>query len=115
MRCISDIVAVFSDIPLLRTVRRLWCAGLCLAVVLAAPFASASPTPDYQPYTPAESQGGLSTPLSLVLAYSAIWLVVVLFVVSVWRRQRRVEGELVVLRQRLAEAPPPARATDCRS
>lgn len=73
---------------------------LTLIVALAARVAAAAPG-DYQPYVPPEG-GQVSAPLYVVIAYSCIWLVLVLFVASVWRRQRRVEAELDVLRQQLA-------------
>jgi heme exporter protein CcmD len=70
-------------------------------VYLAAGLAWADgPTKDYQPYVPPEG-GGDTSSLFVVLAYAAIWLVLLLFVGSVWQRQRRVEAELRSLRQRL--------------
>ena len=71
-----------------------------LVIVLAARAAAASPA-DYQPYVP-PAAAEVSAPLYVVIAYSAIWLVLILFVASVWRRQRRVEEEIDGLRQLLA-------------
>ncbi len=61
-----------------------------------------APTPagDYQPYVPPASEA-VSAPLFVVIAYAAIWVVLVIFLASVWRRQRRVEQELRDLEQRL--------------
>jgi CcmD family protein len=73
---------------------------LLLVIALAARAAAASPA-DYQPYVP-PAAAEVSAPLYVVIAYSAIWLVLLLFVASVWRRQRRVEEEIAGLRQLLA-------------
>jgi CcmD family protein len=61
----------------------------------------AAPSGDYQPYQPPASTESVSAPLYVVLAYSAIWLVLLLFVASVWRRQRRVELEIEQMRHQL--------------
>ena len=50
----------------------------------------------FQPWRPPEKEQ-VSAPLFVVLAYSAIWLAVLAFVISVWVRQRRVEQELAQL------------------
>jgi len=50
----------------------------------------------FQPWKPPAKEQ-VSAPLFVVLAYSAIWLAVLAFVVSVWVRQRRVEQELAQL------------------
>ena len=71
-----------------------------LVIALAARAAAAAPA-DYQPYVP-PAASEVSAPLYVVIAYSAIWLVLLLFVISVWRRQRRVEEEIAGLRQLLA-------------
>ena len=59
----------------------------------------------YQPYVPAAGAHEVSAPLFVVLAYSAIWLVLLSFIISVWRRQRKVEAELESLRQQLGGQP----------
>jgi CcmD family protein len=69
---------------------------LVLSLLLPPALAAA----DYQPYTPPES-GEVPAPLYVVLAYSAIWLVLLVFVASVWLRQRRVELELKGLQRQL--------------
>jgi CcmD family protein len=61
----------------------------------------AAPSGDYQPYQPPAAAESVSAPLYVVLAYSAIWLVLLLFVASVWRRQRRVEVEIEQMRHQL--------------
>jgi CcmD family protein len=77
--------------------------GTVLSVVatLWGRLASAAPSGDYQPYQPSASAEGVSAPLYVVLAYSAIWLVLLLFVASVWRRQRQVELEIERMRHQL--------------
>lgn len=56
----------------------------------------------YQPYQPGSEHAAVSAPLFVVIAYSAIWLVVTGFVVMVWRKQREVERELERLSRELA-------------
>jgi len=60
---------------------------------------------DFQPYTGSSTDAAaqVSAPLFVVLAYSAIWLVLLFFVASIWRRQRRVEAELARVSERLGE------------
>jgi len=60
----------------------------------------------YEPYAPAAEQ--VSAPLFVILAYSAIWLVLLLFVLSVWVRQRRVTSELAQIRRQLDQHDPSA-------
>ena len=60
-----------------------------------APAVKAPAAAGFKPWTPKKEQ--VSAPLFVVLAYSAIWLAVLAFVVSIWRRQRRVEQELQTL------------------
>ena len=76
------------------------CAMLTLTATLLEPVAWADPG-DYQPYSAAASGGQVSAPLFVVLAYSAIWLVLLGFVATVWLRQRRLEAELPELRRTL--------------
>jgi CcmD family protein len=81
-----------------------WSAtGLLLGALLVTEGVSWGASPqggDYQPYVAPQAEI-LSTPLFVLIAYSAIWIVLLIFVGSVWRRQRRVEAELELLRQRL--------------
>ncbi len=58
--------------------------------------AKKAPAGDYKPWTPPKKEQ-VSAPLFVVLAYSAIWLTMLAFVLSVWARQRRVERELAEL------------------
>jgi len=76
----------------------LW--GVLLGLYGAFPGlpAWASRTEDYQPYQGAEQ---VSAPLLVVIAYSAIWLVLLGFVASVWRRQRQVQADLAQLERQL--------------
>ncbi len=76
---------------------------LALALLLPAGIASAAEG-DYQPYQPGASGEAVSAPLFVVIAYSAIWLVLVGFVVMVWRRQREVQRELERLAHELARS-----------
>jgi CcmD family protein len=68
--------------------------------LLLPTLALAAPASDYQPYVPPEG-GEVPAPLFVVLAYSAIWLVLLVFVASVWLRQRHVELELKELQRQL--------------
>ena len=69
--------------------------------VLFPRLAHAAGGDDYQPYQP--SAETISAPLFVVVAYSAIWLVILLFVLSVFLRQRRVSAELAQMRRQLEE------------
>lgn len=55
---------------------------------------------DYKPYQPAPTTFP-SAPTFVLIAYSAIWIVLLLFLVSIWYRQRDVEKELRALQRRL--------------
>jgi len=74
---------------------------LLLTLLLTPGLALAAKAEDYQPYTTGAETGQVSAPLFVIIAYSLIWLVLIGFVVSVWRRQRRVEEELDLLRRQL--------------
>jgi CcmD family protein len=63
-------------------------------------LALAAPAGDYKPYVP-PAPSETSTPLFVIIAYSAIWLVLMFFVVSIWMRQRRVDEEIRALQRRL--------------
>jgi CcmD family protein len=79
-----------------------WSAAILLFLFLGrTATAWAAPVGDYQPYTPPAGSGQISAPLFVVIAYSCIWLVLLLFVVAVWRKQRKVEEEIDDLRGRL--------------
>jgi CcmD family protein len=76
------------------------CLVALAALLLHAPAWAAEG--DYQPYQPGSEQAAVSAPLFVVIAYSAIWLVVTGFLVMVWRKQREVERELERLSRELA-------------
>ncbi len=59
---------------------------------------------DYEPFTQGGAETGqVSAPLYVILAYSIIWLVLLFFVASVWKRQKVVERDLEDLRRELSE------------
>lgn len=59
---------------------------------------------DYEPFTPGGGGAAqVSVPLYVLLAYSLIWLVLLVWVASVFMRQKKVEQELDELKQELAE------------
>jgi CcmD family protein len=86
---------------MLMRIRSLLASLVLLGWPLVAHPARAAAGGDYQPYSPGDAAEQVSAPLFVVLAYSAIWIVLLLFVVSLWRRQRRVETEMEQLRQQL--------------
>lgn len=57
--------------------------------------------PEYEPYRPSSGEAEVSAPLHVVLSYGIIWLVVLLFVASVWHRQRKLQAELAELRSEI--------------
>jgi heme exporter protein CcmD len=74
---------------------------MSLTLLLIGPLlALAGASGDYKPYVPPEA-GTVSAPLFVLIAYAAIWLVLMIFLVSVWHRQRRVTEELHELEKRL--------------
>lgn len=75
--------------------------SVTLVLWITGRWATAATEGDYRPYTSASTAEQVSAPLFVVIAYSAIWLLVLLFVMSVWLRQRRVEAELAQVRQQL--------------
>ena len=79
---------------------------LALALVLLTDLTLgwAAPSADWKPYVP-ERADEVSAPLFVVLAYSVIWVALLLFVLSVWRRQRKLEVEIADLRARLGGKP----------
>jgi CcmD family protein len=76
----------------------------CVALPVAALVWADDPR-GYQPYVATSATDPISAPLFVVLAYSAIWLVLLLFVLSVWRRQQRVEAEMEQLKKKLGGTP----------
>jgi CcmD family protein len=76
-------------------------ATLLTLLLLVPALAHGAGGDDYQPYQP--STETVSAPLFVVLAYSAIWLAILVFVLSVFLRQRRVSTELDQVRRQLEE------------
>lgn len=78
---------------------------LCTALVglllpLSAAFAEEGAA-SYEPYQAGQGAQGVSAPLYVLIAYSVIWLAVLLFVVSVWRRQQELQEEMRRLEEQL--------------
>jgi CcmD family protein len=78
------------------------CSSMLFLVLLARDAWAAE---EYQAYVPPRASGGEGSQLFVVLAYSAIWFLLLAFVVSLWHRQRRIEQELDELRRQLGGAP----------
>ena len=79
---------------------------IALALLLAAPapaFASQQPQPpadqEYVPVDTAEEQ--LPAAPLVIGAYSVVWLVLRLYLWSIWRRLSRVEREIVQVSRRI--------------
>lgn len=73
---------------------------LCTLALLLVPSLALA-ADDYQPYAPGAAGEQVSAPMFVVIAYSLIWLVLLGFVFSVWRRQRLAEADLDQLRRQL--------------
>ena len=77
---------------------------VCFAVIsladLVNPVAHAD---EWQEYDPQSAVGAVDIPLFVILAYSAVWLVTLAFVVATWRRQARVHAQMNELQQRLSD------------
>lgn len=58
---------------------------------------------EYKDFDPSKATPTVSAPLFVVITYSAIWIVALLFVVLLWRRQRRVQEELEDVQRRLSK------------
>lgn len=76
-------------------------AALLLLIITLPALHAYGDQGDYQPYKPPASAEQVSAPLFVVLAYSLIWIVLLGFVVSVWRRQDRVMVELEQLERQI--------------
>ncbi len=80
-----------------------------LALLLAAPAAPLAeqppPAPDakqeYVPVDPTQEQEQLPAAPLVIGAYSVVWLVLVLYLWSIWRRLARVEGEIAQVSRRI--------------
>jgi CcmD family protein len=82
--------------------RRILAAVLLVTTFGLSPGASAQPRPaqeEFVPVTDAETERLPAAPLVLS-AYAAAWLLIFLYVWSLWRRLSRVESELQQLSQR---------------
>jgi hypothetical protein len=71
--------------------------------------APAAPTaePGFKPLAPGESAAppdALPAPAMVKIAYSLIWFAVVVFLVSLWRRHRRLVDDVAALQKRLERA-----------
>ena len=83
---------------------------ILLAVALLAPAAAAArqqppATPDakqeYVPVDPTADQEQLPAAPLVIGAYAVVWVVVVLYLWSIWRRLSRVERELAQVSRRI--------------
>lgn len=87
---------------------RLWLliVFLLLQIFCATAWAQTEPAAlGYRPYVPQAAGADWTVPLFVIFAYSAIWLVVLIFVWSIWQRQRRLEQTLHILHSRLFSEP----------
>lgn len=73
------------------------------AGLAALAHSTAAAADEYVDFDPTTAAPATSAPLFVVLAYGAIWLGVIGFVLLIWRRQRRIDQELAALQQRLAQ------------
>jgi heme exporter protein CcmD len=74
---------------------------MSLTLLLLWPLLGAATGDGFKPYVAPSEAGAISAPLFVLIAYAAIWVVLLIFLGSVWRRQRRVEEELHELQRRL--------------
>ena len=83
-------------------IRRLFTAVWCLALISAPAFALQPPTGQSE-FVPAKDLPPAETipaaPL-LVTAYAVIWLLVMFYLWTIWRRLNKVETEMRALEQR---------------
>ncbi len=73
----------------------------------SAPAATAAADQGFKPLAPGESAAPpdtLPAPAMVKIAYSLIWFAVVVFLVSLWRRHRRLGDEVEALRARVERA-----------
>jgi len=83
-------------------IRRLLAAVWCLSLTSASAFALQPPTGQSE-FVPAKDLPAVETipaaPL-LVTAYAIIWLLVMFYLWTIWRRLNKVETEMRALQQR---------------
>ncbi|MCK5799267.1 MAG: CcmD family protein [Deltaproteobacteria bacterium] len=75
-------------------------ATLIVTFLVAAP-ALAAATDEFVDFDPAKATKSVSAPLFVVIAYAAIWLVVVFFAVIIFQKQRSIRAELDEAQARL--------------
>ncbi len=80
--------------------QKLYALFAALCVLLAPALVHAD---DYVDFDPSKAQKTVSAPLFVIIAYSAIWLVVLLFAVMLLRHQRAIGDELAQAQARLDE------------
>lgn len=87
--------------------KRLWIA-LCSAVLLAVPAAAFQPPGQdaFVPATPLSATEQLPAAPLLVAAYAFVWVAVLVYVWSIWRRLGTVEREMHALEQRARRGAP---------
>jgi CcmD family protein len=81
--------------------------ALCSLVLLATPLLAMQPAPqgEFVPVNPQTAQGIEHLPAApLVMgAYAFVWVALLLYVWSIWRRLARVEHEMNALARRAGE------------
>ena len=84
------------------TAAKRWLFWLALLATVALSAAAVAATGEYQDVRPDQgSTEATSASLHVTLAYGAIWVVAVLYLVFIWRRQARIAAEIAELRRRL--------------
>ena len=78
--------------------------ALCSAVLLAGPALAYQPPPGQSEFVPAENLPTEHLPAAplLIAAYAFVWIAVMFYVWTIWRRLNRVEAEMRALEQRRA-------------
>ncbi len=75
-------------------------ATLIVTFLVTAP-AIAEAADEFVDFDPAKATKSVSAPLFVIIAYAAIWLVVVLFAVIIFQKQRAIRAELDEAQARL--------------
>lgn len=88
--------------PGCRRATRAVCSALVAlaALMLLGRVAAAAGEDGYQDVVAGAAQTS-SAPVLVTIAYGLIWIVVLAYVVSIWRRQNRLSAQLQQLRRRL--------------
>ncbi|MCA9665197.1 MAG: hypothetical protein KC503_06400 [Myxococcales bacterium] len=58
----------------------------------------------YEDFNPANKQEQVNAPLFVTIAYSLIWLVPLVYLIGLWRRQARLTAEVAAMRRDLGLA-----------